>query len=143
MWISSADSFFWRLSRGARADQSPKGRNASSAAGGRAGACRVSDRTRRRLVSSLRRLAHRRTSRDVARQRFEVLLDDRVQLVRDDLLEVAALLERASDPDPKCVRALHRLLTDGCESPLYNPAVHPSELSATLYYLRARLLDNA
>ena len=29
-----------------------------------------------------------------------------------------------------------RLLTDGCESPLYNPDVHISELLATLHYLR-------
>lgn len=35
--------------------------------------------------------------------------------------------------------ALHRLLTDGCASPLYNCEVHPSELRATLYYVRSRL----
>ena len=35
--------------------------------------------------------------------------------------------------------ALNPLLTDGCESPLYNPDVHPSELRATLYDVRSRL----
>jgi hypothetical protein len=35
---------------------------------------------------------------------------------------------------------LHRLLTDGCESPLYNRDVHPSELRATIFYVRSRLI---
>jgi hypothetical protein len=30
---------------------------------------------------------------------------------------------------------VQRLITDGCESPLYNRDVHISELRATLYYL--------
>ena len=30
----------------------------------------------------------------------------------------------------------HKLLTDGCDSPLYNRDIHVSELWATLYYLR-------
>jgi hypothetical protein len=68
-----------------------------------------------------------------------VLLHERVALVRADLLDIAALLERERHPDPGCVLALHRLLTDGCASPLYNHDVHPSELRATLYYVRARL----
>lgn len=139
MWISSVDSSSWPLLRDARANGSSMGRKAPGAPARSWGACRVSGRTRRRLVSSLRRLANRRAPRDATRRRFEVLLDDRVQLVRDDLLEIAALLERASDPDVGCVTALQRLLTDGCESPLYNPAIHPSELRATLYYLHARL----
>lgn len=97
------------------------------------------DRTRRRLVRSLRQLADRRPPRYAARRRFEVLLNERVALVRSDLLEIAALLEHERDPDPGCVVALHRLLTDGCASPLYNCEVHPSELRATLYYVRSRL----
>jgi hypothetical protein len=59
--------------------------------------------------------------------------------VRADLLEIAALLECTSAPDPGCVAVLHRLLTDGCASPLFNRDVHPSELRATLYYLRGLL----
>jgi hypothetical protein len=68
-----------------------------------------------------------------------VLLHDRVALVRADLLEIAGLLERAADPDPRCVTELHRLLTDGCESPLFNPDIHPSELLASVYYAHSRL----
>jgi hypothetical protein len=94
-----------------------------------------SNRTRRRLVRSLRQLASH-TSRH---RRFDVLLHDRVAPIRGDLLEIAALLERELRPDPGCVVALHRLLTDGCASPLYNRDVHPSELRATLHYVRCRL----
>jgi hypothetical protein len=68
-----------------------------------------------------------------------VLLHDRLDPVRFDLLEIATLLEHAAEPDPACVTALNRLLTDGCESPLYNSEIHPSELRATLYYVRSRL----
>ena len=94
---------------------------------------------RRRLVSLLRKLANRRLPREGERRRVEVLLHDRVPPVRGDLLEIAALLERASQPDPECVTALNRALTDGCERPLYNPDVHPSEFRATLYHVRSRL----
>jgi hypothetical protein len=97
------------------------------------------DRTRRRLVRSLRRLATRRPPRHAACRRFEVLLHERVALVRSDLLEIAALLEHERHPDPGCVVALHRLLADGCASPLYNHDIHPSELKYTLYYVRSRL----
>jgi hypothetical protein len=97
------------------------------------------ERTRRRLVKSLRRLASRRPPRYAARRRFEVVLHERVALVRDDLLQIAGLLEQERQPDPGCVVALHRLLTDGCASPLYNGDVHTSELRATLYYVRSRL----
>lgn len=98
-----------------------------------------SDRTRRRLVRSLRRLADRRSRRDAGRHRFDMVVHERVALVRDDLLEIALLLERERRPDPGCVVALDRLLTDGCTSPLYNRDVHFSELRATLYYIRSRL----
>jgi hypothetical protein len=64
------------------------------------------------------------------------LLTDRVAAVRDELLEVALIVEHRDDLDPSRMAALHRLLTDGCESPLYNRDVHISELRATLYYLR-------
>jgi hypothetical protein len=90
-------------------------------------------------VKSLRRLATRRPPRHAACRRFEALLHERVALVRGDLLEIAALLEHEIDPDPGCVVALHRLLADGCTSPLYNPEIHPSELRYTLYYVRSRL----
>jgi hypothetical protein len=44
------------------------------------------------------------------------------------------------DPDPSAIDALLGLLTDGRESPLYNPAVHASELYATLIDVSRRLL---
>lgn len=68
-----------------------------------------------------------------------MVLHERVALVRGDLLEIAALLEHELHPDPCSVVALHRLLADGCASPLYNRDVHLSELRATLYYVRSRL----
>jgi hypothetical protein len=86
---------------------------------------------RQRLAASLRQAA---TCRPI-RSRHTVLLHDRVALVRDQLLELALMLEHGGNLDGSWVLAVHRLLTDGCESPLYNPDVHISELRATLYYL--------
>jgi hypothetical protein len=60
-----------------------------------------------------------------------VLLHYRAAAVRADLLEIAALLEHAHDPDPGCVAALRELLR-GERSPLYDAAVAASELRATL-----------
>ena len=127
MWSHEVDSLSQRPSARSRAGR----------------VSRVSRRTQRRLVASLRRLASREPPRSGTRRRFEVLLHDRVALVRDDLLEIAELLERAPDPEPWCVTELHRLLTDGCESPLFNPAVHPSELRASIYYLHSSLAAGA
>jgi hypothetical protein len=62
-------------------------------------------------------------------------------MVRSELLEIAALLERASRPAPAAVTELHALLGNGCDSPLYNPEIHESELCAALYYTRRALLD--
>jgi len=70
-----------------------------------------------------------------------VLLRYRAAAVRTDLLEIAALLEQASDPDPASVKAIHHLLANR-DSPLYDPAVHITELYTTLYYARARLERN-
>ena len=77
--------------------------------------------------------------RDPLRRRFQVLLPDRLALIRADLLELADLLEATADPDPVCVADLSRLLSDGCQSPLYNADVHVSELRAALYYARSTL----
>ncbi|MGZ4192875.1 MAG: hypothetical protein ACXVRW_10530 [Solirubrobacteraceae bacterium] len=62
--------------------------------------------------------------------------------VRAELLEVAALLEQAPRVDPDCIAELLRLLTSGFDSPLFNSEIHPSELKATLYFLRSRLADH-
>jgi hypothetical protein len=99
----------------------------------------LSARERRILVRWLRRTANRPPDRDPLRRRREVLLCDRVAVARTDLLEIAAVLEQADDPDPARVAALRDLLSDGCESPLYNTDVHLSELWATLYYVRSGL----
>lgn len=132
MWTFNHDLFV--LTSASRGDPSWPRR-----ADARGSARLFNDRTRRRLVRSLRRLATRTPPRHAACRRFEVLLHERVALVRADLLEIAALLEHQPDPHPGCVLALHRLLADGCASPLYNHDIHPSELKSTLYYVRSRL----
>ena len=140
MWLSSTDLIYWPSPRGGRNNTSTGGaRRAPRGDARRLGGRRASARTRRRLVRSLRNLASRRPPREAMRRRLEALLHDRVAPIRGELVEIAALLEQASHPDLECVTALHRLLTDGCESPLYNPEVHPSELRATLYHVRSRL----
>jgi hypothetical protein len=66
------------------------------------------------------------------------LLHYRAAAVRADLLEIAALLEQAHDPDLECMVAVRELLRNG-ESPLYHPGVHISELYTTLHSIRAGL----
>jgi hypothetical protein len=139
MWISSADSFYRPFLRGRRGDTSADGGDAARGHVHPPDPRRASIRTRRRLVSSLRTVAKRTLPRDPARWRLNVLLYNRVPTMRDDRLETAALLESAIKPGPKCVSALRRLLTDGCESPLYNIDVRPSEPRVTPYHVRSRL----
>jgi hypothetical protein len=98
----------------------------------------ISPRTQRTLIDGLRTVARR--SRQEGRRRFEVLLSRRAAAVRGEMLELAALLDITDDPDPAAVDALVGLLTDGRDSPLYNPAVHVSELYGTLLDVRRRLL---
>jgi hypothetical protein len=95
----------------------------------------VSPRNRRKLAQSLRR-----TARDAnrTRQRYDLLLRDRAAAVRTDLIEIAARLEQAQDPDPARVAAVRELLTQG-DSPLYHPGVPARELRATLDYVRSGL----
>jgi hypothetical protein len=69
----------------------------------------------------------------------EPLLHYRAAAVRTQLLELAALLEHAQNPDPARLAALRDLLSNGCDSPLYNPDIHISELHATLHYIRTGL----
>jgi hypothetical protein len=94
------------------------------------------------LARWLRRTAKRAARTNPLAERREALLCDRVRRVREQLLDIAWLLERATDPDPRYVAELHNLLRDGCESPLYNPEVHDSELRATLHYIRSALATN-
>ena len=101
----------------------------------------VSPRTQRTLIDGLRTVARR--SRQEGQHRFEVLLSRRAAAVSGQLLELAALLDITDEPDPAAIGALLGLLTDGGESPLYNPAVHVSELYGTLLDVRRRLLRSA
>jgi hypothetical protein len=76
-------------------------------------------------------------------RRSGLLVCDRVVAAQAELLEIAELLERAERPDAQAVTAVRRLLADGLQSPLFNRDVHPSELLATLYFVRLRLADDA
>jgi hypothetical protein len=100
---------------------------------------RTAARKRRVLARWLRRTANRPPPDPIARCR-EPLLHHRAAAVRSELLEIATMLERTPDPDPAIIAQLHNLLANGCDSPLYNPDIHVSELRATVHYLRARLL---
>ena len=75
------------------------------------------------------------------RRRYVLYQHDRVDAVRSELLELAALLEQAHDIDPETLADVRRLVTSGCDSPLYNPDLHPSEMVAALYFLRSRLRE--
>jgi hypothetical protein len=99
----------------------------------------VSARNRRILARWLRRTANRTTEPHPFVRRREALLHYRAAAVRTSLLEIATLLEHAHNPDPARIAALRDLLANGCDSPLYNPDIHPSELKATLAYIRSGL----
>ena len=98
---------------------------------------RAADRKRRVLVKWLRRTANHTDQPQPLARRRQTLLADRTAAVRSDLLQIAAALEHTHDPNPASVTELHQLLANGCDSPLYNPDIHISELRATVHYLRA------
>jgi hypothetical protein len=103
---------------------------------------RSADRKRRVLVKWLRRTAnHTDHPHPVARRR-QTLLPHRAGAVRSELLQIAAALEHTANPNPASLTELHQLLANGCDSPLYNPDIHISELRATIHYLRAGLLTH-
>lgn len=96
-----------------------------------------SERKEARLPSPRKRRLHARWLRWTANRAVDAhpvsrrggwLSCDRVARVRGELLEIAALLKRAADPDPTCVA---ELLSDGHESPLHNREVRLSALWAT------------
>jgi hypothetical protein len=100
---------------------------------------RTAARKRRVLARWLRRIANRRPELDPIARRRQLLLHERAAAVRSELLEIAAMLEHDPDPDPASIAALHTLLANGCDSPLYNPDIHVSELRATLHHVRVGL----
>lgn len=93
----------------------------------------LSSPSRRRLAASARRAA----TCGPRPSRHTVLLQDRAAAVKEELLEIALMLECADDLEVSWVSETHKLLTDGCDSPLYNRDIHVSELWATLHYLRS------
>lgn len=97
------------------------------------------ERKRRVIVQWLRRTANRAHDTDPIRRRCEALLRYRAAAVRTDLLEIAATLERATNPNPACVATLHELLANGCDSPLYNAEIDISELHRILNRVRSGL----
>jgi hypothetical protein len=97
----------------------------------------VDRRTRYALASSLRQTAD--FTRSPSRFELAPLLRDRVASARLDLLDAAAALERADDPDPIAVALIRELLRDGA-SPLYNPNVPEIDLHSTLHRARAGLV---
>lgn len=118
-------------------------RKLKAPAGTRIANVRASSRRARRrsrmLARWLRRTVTCADEPDPVRRRHLPLLRDRVTAVRADLLEIAALLDRVDNPDGGILALLRALLTDGCDSPLYNDEIHTSELRATLYYIRRQL----
>jgi hypothetical protein len=98
-------------------------------------------RDARRVAGWLRAAVARGTASGRVVRRSGLLLCDRVVAVQAELLEIAELLERAERPDADAIMAVRRLLADGLQSPLFNRDVHPSELLATLYFVRLRLTD--
>jgi hypothetical protein len=100
-------------------------------------------RDARRVAGWLRGTVARATGSSRLVCRSGLLLCDRVVAVQAELLEIAELLERAERPDVEAVTAVRRLLVDGLQSPLFNRDVHPSELLATLYFVRLRLAGDA
>ncbi len=97
------------------------------------------ERQRLVIVQWLRRTANLTNEPHPIARRRQALLHYRAAAVRSELLEIATTLERAPNPDPACVATLHELRANGCDSPLYNPDIHVSELRATLDYVRAGL----
>lgn len=104
-----------------------------------------------RLVSAGRRhqlAARLRAVADTAAAPFDgtprststLVLVDRVAGVREQLLEVAAAVERVDHPDPVTIARLWQLLSDGARSPLYNPMVVAGELEVVLRQARWSLL---
>jgi hypothetical protein len=109
-----------------------------SAAGKRARL--TSAHNRRKLARWLRETAARANDPDPIARRQSVLLHYRAAAVRTQMLQIAATLERARDPDPECMTLLQNLLAnDTGNSPLYNRHIPAPDLETTLRRIRAGL----
>ncbi len=133
-----------RLPAESPAGAQPRRRETADPPGRRSLLDRVAEAHRRRrnrqLIAWIGRTAEYSPYRGGLRTHTEPLIAGRVVAVRSDLIEIAHLLHQLPDPDPASTAQLRQLLGDGCDSPLYNPELHPSELKATLYYVKARLV---
>jgi hypothetical protein len=99
---------------------------------------RGAERRRLRVADGLCSVARHAAPR-ARRRHDELLLIARAAAVRSELLEVAALVRWSPHPDPDCLAELHALLTNGCDSPLYNLDVPAEQLAATLHRARITL----
>jgi hypothetical protein len=97
------------------------------------------ERKRRALVQRLRGAADRALETDQISVHPGALLRYRAAAVRPDLLEIAAMLERTQTPNTACLAALDELLSNGRNSPLYNPRIPVAELHTTLDEIRSGL----
>jgi hypothetical protein len=100
----------------------------------------VTGRQRRTLARWLRRTACHFRYDDPVCGGTRHVLTERVQAVRDDLLELADLLEQIDNPDVEAMAELRMVLSDGGSSPLLNADLHLSELVTSLFYIRIGLL---
>jgi len=69
------------------------------------------------LVKWLRRTANRTNEPHPIARRRQALLQYRAAAVRSELLEIAAALEHAHDPDQACAATLRELLATGATTP--------------------------
>jgi hypothetical protein len=123
-------------------NERPRTQAESSSPAGRARTPRraVTGRQRRTLARWLRRTAcHFRYDDPVCGGTRQVL-NERVRAVREDLLELADLLEQIEHPDLEAMAELRMVLSDGGSSPLLNADLHLSELKTSLFYIRIGLL---
>ena len=100
----------------------------------------TSARNRRKLARWLRETAARANDPDPIARRHSVLLHYRAAAVHTQMLQIAATIERAPDPDPECMTLLQNLLAnDTGNSPLYNRHIPAADLETTLRRIRAGL----
>lgn len=123
-------------------NERPRTQAESSSPAGRARTPRraVTGRQRRTLARWLRRTACHFDHDDPICGQPGPVLSEKVQAVRDDLLELADLLEQIEHPDPGAMAELRMVLSDGRSSPLLNADLHHSELVTSLFYIRVGLL---
>jgi hypothetical protein len=100
----------------------------------------TSVRNRRRLARWLRETAARAGDPDPFARRHSVLLHYRAAAVRTEMLQIAATLEHAHDPDPECITLLQNLLANEAgNSPLYNRHLPAADLEAIVRRIRGGL----